>query len=293
MNELDEIMSGAGEAMPENTTQEPTQQPRDEAGRFAANELPTHGHVIDGKVLDARDAETQHPNAEEQQPHTEAKPNGGVPVKAVQEEREKRQAAQAEAEALRRELAELRGMVMARQQPAAAHPQQEQKPASLWDDPDAYLQSQLTPVQREMQETREMLWEIQASSRHGAEKVEAAKKAAEASTPEEKAALHRQLMAGGNPFDNLVKWHQQNQVMSRIGNDPDAWLQQEIERRLNDPAEQAKILERIRTGAAANTSRSQPATNLPPSLNRLPAGGNQPADTDMSDGALFNFATSR
>jgi hypothetical protein len=293
VNELDEIMSGAGEAMPENTTQEPTQQPRDEAGRFAANELPTHGHVIDGKVLDARDAETQHPNAEEQQPHTEAKPNGGVPVKAVQEEREKRQAAQAEAEALRRELAELRGMVMARQQPAAAHPQQEQKPASLWDDPDAYLQSQLTPVQREMQETREMLWEIQASSRHGAEKVEAAKKAAEASTPEEKAALHRQLMAGGNPFDNLVKWHQQNQVMSRIGNDPDAWLQQEIERRLNDPAEQAKILERIRTGAAANTSRSQPATNLPPSLNRLPAGGNQPADTDMSDGALFNFATSR
>lgn len=287
MNELDEIMSGAGEAMPETTTQEPTQQPRDEAGRFSTSSPPANTHVV--AEIEATGEATEEP----QQPHPETKPNGGVPVKAVQEEREKRQAAQAEAEALRRELAELRGMVMARQQPAAPQPQQEQKPASLWDDPDAYLQSQLTPVQREMQETREMLWEIQASSRHGAEKVEAAKKAAEASTPEEKAALHRQLMAGGNPFDNLVKWHQQNQVMSRIGNDPDAWLQQEIERRLNDPAEQAKILERIRTGAAANTSRSQPATNLPPSLNRLPAGGNQPADTDMSDGALFNFATSR
>lgn len=281
MNELDEIMSDAGEAVSSEVTQEPqTTQPRDESGRFASQtpEQPV-------------EPATEQP-AEAQQPQTEQKPNG-IPVRAIQEEREKRREAEANAEALRREIAEIRGMLQAQRQPTP-QPQQEQQPASLWDDPDAYLKNQLTPVQQQMQEMREMLWESQAQQLHGADKLQAAKAAAESlADPQQKVALHRQLMVGGNPFDNLVKWHQQQQVMSRIGNDPDAWLQAEIEKRLNDPAEQARILERIRNGAANNTNRSQPVTNLPPSLNRMPAGGNQPADTDMSDGALFNFATSR
>jgi hypothetical protein len=286
VNELDEIMSDAGEAVSSEVTQEPqTNQPRDEAGRFASPQPPSHTHEIAETVIDPADNQVV-------QPQTEQKPNG-IPVKAIQEEREKRREAEAAAEALRREVAEIRGMLQAQRQPTP-QPQQEQQPASLWDDPDAYLKSQLTPVQQQMQEMREMLWESQAQQLHGADKLQAAKAAAEAlSDPQQKVALHRQLMVGGNPFDNLVKWHQQQQVMSRIGNDPDAWLQAEIEKRLNDPAEQAKILERIRTGAASNTNRSQPVTNLPPSLSRMPAGGNQPADNDMSDGALFTFATSR
>ncbi|MDX3926745.1 MAG: hypothetical protein QHC90_13200 [Shinella sp.] len=275
MNELDEIMSGDGEAVPE-IQQEQSNQPRDESGRFAAKQEETPAAV-------------EEPAVSEQQPATEQKPSG-VPVKAIQEERDKRQAAQAEAEALRREIAELRGMVQASRQPAP-QPQQEQQPATIWDDPDAFLKSQLTPVQQQMQEMREMLWENQAVSVHGAEKLNAAKQAAEAlaGKPEGR-ALHQQIMGGGNPYDNLVKWHQQQQVMSRIGADPDAWLNAEIERRLSDPAEQAKILERIRSGAASNTNRSQPLTNLPPSLSRIPSGTSQADESDMSDGALFSHA---
>ncbi|WJR67240.1 hypothetical protein QTA58_00250 [Neorhizobium sp. CSC1952] len=279
MNELDEIMSGTGEAMPAAQQEQKNDQPRDDIGRFAAKQ-------------EEQPAVVEEPVVAEQQPvQEEQHDKGGIPPARLKAEAEKRREAEAANEALRRELAELRGMVMAQRQPAP-QPQQEQPPASLWDDPDAYLKSQLTPVQQQMQETREMLWELQAAQLHGAEKLAAAKEAANAlSGTQQGRALHQQIMAGGNPYDNLVKWHTQNQLMQRIGNDPDAWLNAEIERRLSDPAEQAKIMERIRGTASANTNRSQPVTNLPPSLSRLPAGGNTPADNDVSDGALFNFAT--
>jgi hypothetical protein len=280
VNELDEIMSGSGEAMPA-IEQEQITQPRDDSGRFApkADEAPVQAAaVIEEQPLGQEEAHEQ----------------GGIPPQRLKAEADKRREAEASAEALRREIAELRGMVQARQQPTP-QPQQEQQPASLWDDPDAYLKGQLTPVQHEVSQVRTMFMRfeaIQSLGEGGAEKVQAALDAAKMfeGTPQEK-VLEAQIMGSGNPFSNLVKWHQQQQVMSRIGNDPDAWLHAEMEKRLSDPAEQAKILERIRTGAASNTSRSQPITNLPPSLSRLPSGGNQAADNDMSDGALFSHAT--
>ncbi|MOA06186.1 hypothetical protein D3C78_1258130 [compost metagenome] len=190
-------------------------------------------------------------------------------------------------------MAELKGQItlLSQQRQPAPQPHQEQQPVTLWDDPENYLKGQLSPVQQQLAEVRELIFENQAAQRHGVDKVQAAKDAADALDPTGKVNLHRELMSGGNPFDNLVKWHQQQQVMARIGNDPDAWLQAELEKRLSDPAEQAKILERIRSGAAANTSRSQPTTALPPSLSRLPAGGNTAADNDASDAALFSHAT--
>lgn len=284
-SELNELLSDDAPA-PEVTVAAPApviEQPavaRDDHGRFATK-TPEE---VPASVVEQSIAATP----TEQQPHP-----GNVPVGAVKAEREKRQAAEADAEALRREVAELRGMVVARQQPAP-QPQQEERPIALWDDPDAYLQSQLTPFQQQMQEMREELWESKAVAIHTPDAVQAAKAAAEKlfGTPEGK-VLHQQITsAGGNPFDNLVKWHKQQQAIDRVGNDPDAWLQAELEKRLADPAEQAKILERIRSGAASNPTTAQPVTSLPPSLSRLPGGGNAAADNDMSDSALFSHATS-
>lgn len=281
MNELEEILSGDSNAAPVDTTTT-TERTRDEAGRFAAQtdtQPPVTQTTADADANSQPDDAGQHQN--------------GVPVHAVKSEREKRQAAQAEAEQLRREMAELKGQItlLSQQRQPAPQPQQEQQPATLWDDPENYLKGQLSPVQQQIEEMREMMFENQAAQVHGVEKLQAAKAAAEGLDQVGKANLHRQLMSGGNPFDNLVKWHQQQQVMARIGNDPDAWLQAELEKRLSDPAEQAKILERIRSGAAANTSRSQPTTALPPSLSRMPAGGNTAIDSDASDAALFSHAT--
>lgn len=286
---LDEILSGDGNAMPETTDiqqtelqPEDTGQQRDEHGRFAPKaETPA---VV----------EPEQPGAIE----THAEPGKGVPVGAVQAEREKRQAAQHEAETLRRELAELRGQVTLlttqRQQPAPQTPQEVKQPATIWDDPDNFIQSQLSPVQQQMQEMREMLWESQAAQAHTAEKLEAAKAAAQAlaGTPAGQ-QLHSEIMVGGNPYSNLVKWHERQQTLATVGNDPQAWLQSELAKLKADPAFQAEIIALARGGAVAQPGirSQQPVTSLPPSLSRIPTGGNAAEDNDMSDGALFAHAT--
>jgi hypothetical protein len=283
VNELDEIMSGDSVAAPEIQQEPQANQPRDEGGRFA----PKPG---DAPVAEVAPAAVEQPAITEEQPHS----GGNVPVGAVQDERQKRQAAQQRADDLEKQLAVLQGQVtmLSQQRQPAPQPQQEQQPASLWDDPDAYLKTQLNPVQQQMMEMKEFMSENLAVQTHGAETVTAAKQAIEqaARTPEGQQVIQK-MMQSRHPFDELVKWHKQQAAISRVGSDPDAWFQAEYEKRLADPAEQAKILERIRTGAASNTNRSQPVTSLPPSLSRLPAGGNQPQDTDMSDGALFSHAT--
>lgn len=282
---LDEILSGDGNAMPETTTTEVQQpadtgQQRDEQGRFAAK--------ADAPVIEFE--QPGEPITTDQMPQ-----HGEVPVGAVKAEREKRQAAQAEAETLRRELAELRGQVTLltqQRQPAEQTPQQEQQPPALWDDPDGFIKSQLTPFEKQMADMREFMSENMAVQQFGAEKVEAAKQAIEqaARTPEGQQIV-RQMMQSRHPYGDLMQWHQRQQALATVGNDPQAWLQAELEKRMADPAFQAQVIERARGGAVQNGNRQQPVTSLPPSLSRIPTGGNAAEDNDMSDGALFAHAT--
>lgn len=275
---FDSVISGSN-AEP-GDKQEPTPQPRDlESGRFAAKEPEPPVQAVA-------------PVVEPQAPTPEAPSPGGMPVSAVKGERERRQAAEADAEALRREIAELRGMVQATRQPAP-QPQQEKQPSSIFEDPEAYLKDQLNPFQQSLQEIREELWESRATVIHTAEAVDAAKAAADALDPASKAALHRHITANGNPFDNLVKWHKQQQTFARVGNDPDAWLNAEIEKRMQDPQFLAQAVERARAGVSPTPQTRQPVTSIPPSLSRLPAGGNVPQGGEVqSDDALFSATTS-
>lgn len=287
MNELDEIMSGDSNVMPEiQQEQQPEAgQQRDEHGRFAAPAKAEFTHTV--TTTGGVEAVAN------EQPASEHQPNG-VPVGAVQAEREKRQEAQKHASELERQLAELRGQVtlLTQQRQPAPQPQQEQQPATLWDDPDAYLRSQIDPLQTALLNQKAEFSKMIAVEKHGEDVFNAAESALEqaAPTPEGQAFIQK-LRSSAHPAEDLIKWHKQQQSIARVGNDPDAWLNAEIEKRLSDPAFLAQAVERARTGAASNTNRAQPLTNLPPSLSRLPSGGNQPADTDMSDGALFSHAT--
>jgi hypothetical protein len=288
MDDFESITSGASNAAPE-IQQEPqttTQPSRDDGGRFASPQAKQPAAVTQPTP------ETPAATAEQPQPNG----NGNVPVGAVQAEREKRQEAQHRAADLERQLAELRGQVtlLSQQRQPTPQPQEQKAPITLWDDPDAFLGSQLTPITQQMQEMREELWESRAASVHTPEAVQAAKAAAEKlfGTPEGK-VLHQQITAaGGNPFDNLVKWHKQQEALAKVGSDPDAWLNAELEKRMNDPEFLAQATERARANATSNANRSQPLTNIPPSLSRLPAGGNLQPETDASDGALFTSLTS-
>lgn len=289
MNELDEIMSGAGDTVSASTETTTTDAPapvepaggpiRDEAGRFASQQQPEEG---------AGAATTDQPA------HETTTDANGVPVAALKAEREKARAAKDEAEALRREVAELRGMVTAQRQ--TAQPQQrqeEQTPVDLFSDPENYFASKLTPLEQQLRNQAEKISERFAIREHGAETVAAAKAAIEAvAGTYEGQAVVQKLIRSDDPYEELVKWHKQQQTMAKVGNDPDAWLQAELEKRMADPTFQAQVLERARAGASNPVPgrTAAPITNLPPSLSRMPGGANAAADNDMSDGAIFSHA---
>lgn len=277
---LDDLMSGDGEAVIEQQDK-PSDTNRDEKGRFAAAQA------------EADLAADQEGDQGAQEPVQEQQEQGQVPVAALQAERAKTKQEKARADELHAQIATLSARIdaMAKTPQQAPKPTEQEQPASLWEDPDGYLKSQLTPVQQQMVEMREFISENLAVQSHGAETVNAAKAAIEqvAQTPEGQRVI-AEIMQSRHPYDDLVKWHRKQQTLSQVGDDPNAWLEAELEKRLADPTYQAKVLERIRGSAASNTSRSQPSTSMPPSLSRLPAGGNQPADTDMSDAALFQNA---
>jgi hypothetical protein len=132
-----------------------------------------------------------------------------------------------------------------------------------------------------------------AIKEHGAEKVNAAYEAIKTALQSDPAASfeYRRIMATDDPYEELVKWHDRQATLSRIGGDPDKWLEAELEKRLSDPAQQAKILERIQQSAAQpNANRSAPVTALPPSLHKLPGGTNTAAPALGDDSERFSRA---
>lgn len=272
--ELDDILADNGTQETEQTVE--TAVARDDQGRFAAKaEEPAV--VEQPAVVEAEHAE------------------GNIPPAALAASRQKAREKEQEAETLRREMAELRGQIQVlSQRPQAPQPKAEEKPKpDFWDDPNGFVQTALNPVQQQMQQQREQFSKMLATQAHGKEKVDAAYQAiAEHLQTRNPAAQadYQSIMADEHPYNALVDWHARQQTLRTVGNDPNAWLEAEMEKRLADPEYQAKVLERIRGTAAQNTSRSNPVTNLPPSLTRLPAGGNAPAQADMSDAGLFSNA---
>lgn len=268
-NELEEILASENTQEQETTTTETVN--RDDHGRFAAKAQP---------------------DIVEQPEVTEGnKPQGHIPPAAIADARQKARETTAENDTLRRELAELRGYVQSlshRQQPQA--PQEEAKPADFWDDPDGWGNKLVTPIQQQLQQQNERWSRRFAEQQHGAETVNAAYQALgqamQAGEPGAIAEFQR-LKQSDHPFGEIVDWHKRQETMKTVGNDPNAWLEAEMKKRLADPAYQAQVLEMIRGTAANNTNRSAPVTSLPPSLNRLPSGGNAPADVDMSDTGIF------
>lgn len=281
--ELDDILASDDT---QETTQEQVEtttegQTRDEQGRFAAK-AATETATEQSEVVEAQ--------AEGTEPE-----HGKVPQQALHAAREKAREKDQENEALKQQLAELRGQVqLLSQRSTQSQPAKEEaKAPDFWEDPNAFVQGALTPVQQQMQQQREQFSKMLAQQAHGKETVDTAYQAfaqAAQANPSTMAGEYQSIMKSDHPYDALVAWHKRQETLRTVGNDPNAWLEAEMEKRLADPAYQAKVLEKIKGAAAANLNRSAPVTSLPPSLNRLPAGGNTAEDNDVSDAALFSHA---
>lgn len=223
-----------------------------------------------------------------------------VPSARLREESDRARRAEQERDELRQRLEALQNPKPALQPKAEVDP---------WANPKEFSKSVVDEAVAPLNETvRQVVFTYSkrdAVRDHGAEAVSAAEEALEQAVRAGQVngeTLKAQLSASLDPVGDVVRWHKRQSALTKVGDDPDKWLESELERRLSDPAEQAKILERIQKGAAA-ASGGAPATELPgkpgpvsvPSLRNIgtaaapsPSNGNEP-----SDGELFASVTGR
>jgi hypothetical protein len=270
------------------TTEQPastTEQPRDEQGRFASKAETPETPATQEQTPPAAETPAQAPPAQQQQ-------EANVPSWRLREEREAREAAERRASDIHRQFLEVQ---------ARLPQQQPQQRPDLYENPDAFVEhgvrQQVDPVRAQFGELKEYYSRQFAVQKHGQEKVDAAFNAVEqglAKRDPETIATYMRVMQSMDPYGEIVQWHQQRTVYSQIGNDPNAWLEKQLQERLKDPTFQAKMLQQIQASQQSpNGSQRQPnnLVQLPPSLNKVPsaaAAGDDPSDA--SDAALFRYA---
>jgi hypothetical protein len=196
--------------------------------------------------------EADKPAAPEPEPQGDARardPETGrfVPISALLDERDKRQAETRKREELEQQLQRY---------------QQPQQPEQVPTDPSGIIQYALAEQQRIAFNERLNTSELMARQSHGEETVSQAQQAFLAAVGQNP-MLQQQLQGQIHPYDFVVKWHKQSKLMSEIGQDPEAWRKAEAEK-----IRQQVLAELQGQGVQpAQSSQSQP----PPSVVGRPA----------------------
>ncbi len=274
------------EPAPQPTPEPDAGQPRDEQGRFAPK--------------DSAAAPVENPPEPAATPAPSPQPQSHhVPIQVMLDEREKRQRHEREAEELRQKVEYLTRLVGQPQQPQT---QQPEAPPDFFQNPDAYFDYRLDGPRREMvgalqslNQKIEAMSQISAVEKYGEEAVSSAyTEIANRLQRGEGQHDYQRIMSSPHPYAELVKWHQRETNLSKIGNDPNAWLEAEIAKRMSDPTFVNKILEAERAKQTSNGS-GRPAINLPPSLSHTPSAMGSIDDDaiDQDDKALLKSALRR
>lgn len=189
----DEKLSFLDAEEPAQVTTEATPQPA--APEPAAQAAPEPEPQGDGR---ARDPET----------------GRFVPISALLDERDKRQAETRKREELEQQLQRY---------------QQPQQPEQVPTDPSGIIQYALAEQQRIAFNERLNTSELMARQAHGEDIVSEAQQAF-LSAVGQNPMLQQQLQGQIHPYDFVVKWHKQSKLMSEIGQDPEAWRKAEAEK---------------------------------------------------------------
>lgn len=278
------------------------ERPRDDQGRFAP-----------------KDAQSDQPKTEQpkvETPPGEQKPAVGEPLadkdekaevpswrlRELREERDLERRQRQEHEQNARHYAQ-QAQALQRRLQELEHPK---TPPDMFENPTGFvdhgvqqhvnpLLERITQLERQMVNDREAMSKQMAIGKYGEEAVNKAYQdvyaAAQAGSPDVLAVIE-ETKRSVDPVGALMRWHTQKSVLSKIGNDPEAWFEKTLQERLSNPDFQAKTLERLRGGAVTTQSNGRPAINLPPSLNRAAGAGNTdlPDLGDLSDKGLFRDA---
>jgi len=195
--------------------------------------------------------EAEKPAAPEPEPQGDGRardPETGrfVPISALLDERDKRQAETAKRIDLEQQLQRY---------------QQPQQPEQIPTDPSGIIQYALAEQQRIAFNERLNTSELMARQAHGEDIVSEAQQAF-LSAVGQNPMLQQQLQGQIHPYDFVVKWHKQHKLMSEIGQDPEAWRKSEAEKI------RAQVLAELQgQGVSPAPSSQQP----PPSVVGRPA----------------------
>lgn len=255
--------------------------------QVAADETVTEQPVNDGQV---RDEQGRFATKAEEPAEPQGKDEAHVPSWRLREERERADSAERRSREVeanwQRQFNELQSRM----------PKQEPTPApDVFEDPNKFLEhgvkQAVDPIRSEINGLREFYSRKAATSEHGVEKVNAAYEAVKngmQSRDPETMAIYQRAMQSMDPFGEIVSWHQQKTVYSQIGNDPNAWFEKELEKRMADPQFAASQMQRIQTGVRSPSAQSNNLIKLPPSIGKIPTSHSASDDVgDMSDGSLF------
>lgn len=188
-----------------------------------------------------------------------------IPITALLDEREKRQAKEREAEELRRKLAEYE----ARQQPVAP-------PPDVFTDPDQRFSYERQQVQGAIIGVKMQQSRFLAERDFSPEEVNAAVEWFN-DYPE----LSHKMINHPSPFHAAVETYRRFKAAEKVGPDPDAFINAEVERRL---------AERLAAAAPAQVQPPRPAA--PASLATAPAVG-RATSQPQSPGSIFDATFKR
>jgi hypothetical protein len=246
-------------------------------------EVPVTATTTDPATTTAP-ATTAAPVAEEQP--------ASVPSSRLREESERARNAERERDDLRAEIARLRATP---QQPRTE--QQPQAPKEIWDDPKAFVQEAVSPLEQAMRRQGEAISRRFAVQEFGQELVNAAfedMKQARATDPASQVELQR-ILSSDHPFGELVAWHKNRLVLKEVGSDPAAYRNRILEEALKNPEFLGKAVEAARAGAQATVETpGRPAATSMPSIRTLGTSAAPAAVAgEPSDAELFHSTTSR
>lgn len=247
---------------PEQTEEKEEAAPereRDEKGRFKAKEEARHDHRI--------------------------------PLRELLDEREKRQQIQAQFEAMQQQMAQRQAWEQQQQQLA----QQQQQLPDIFEHPEWYQQQvAMMPhmiqahVNRMLQMQRlEVMGDInlQTVKSRDPETFDKAWQELERRTYGGDMLWKQQILSSQAPGETLVSLYKREAAVQKVGDDPDAYVQKQIEARMSDPQFLATVLEKAKAMAEAQPQRNK--VRLPQSINKAGGYSGNVSGGSMSDGQLW------
>lgn len=277
-----------------------------------------------GQLPDDEGSEPTQPEGQQDAP---AEPQRRGMLDDLRSERQKRQEYERQLAAKDREFAEMRGAMQqmqtflqqSRQAPQQV-PQAPQQPQEIPDpfvDPQGFAEfqarqvfdKQFQPFAQQFQQREQMLAKqlqglqrATAQAQFGADEARAAEEAF--NTAAARNAIHplehQRIQQSDNPYAAAVEWHRRERALATVGNDPNKWMETEVQRRLReDPAFQQQVMASLQGQAQQAAGTNVPAAGRPapvfaglPSLNAT-AGTSGQGAAPINEADIFNAAPPR